>query len=702
MKDLKEKITKVEDMPDLPLYKQFKDLSLHSIGAPWWLQREWLRIESRVYPVPTAVLNDIGNQSPQFALHTSLEDPAMVAYTPDKAYGESDRQVKTSLGKFLVKYYGHLPDPTIASLVADHLGELSTEFELITGPAIQEAYKTVPLSFNCCMAYAESKYAFGNPTIAYDAPNIGLAVLRNANGDITAKCMLYTPSATDKRYIRFYGDKKLEVKLKRLGYVVGSWEGAQFKTIEIPKDVLAKFDPLKTLAEGVKGYVVPYLDQRNMAANLNNSSVAIIDGVLTCVSLKIAAKLSKLYRGQGALACASNTSGIMYLYNYELSKYNTVCPISGKSILWSDEVTYKYYDGEKVVGVHKDVTTEGACGIAYYKASVDAAKELVSLREGTPIFSVVDSYKTVSFVDNPEVRTALGYVKLDTNYYPEEQDWYLAGGRTERVRVTPEKTFIKLDDAVMVYSNKEWLNEHSSVIDRTYTKLKKTKMCPAFAAPGEPIIRTISGAKVVEDPHVYDIRLLYDGTWDFTRNTLTANLFGERIIYSSKGTSPDVAKWSSLWQERFEEYVTEAGSGDLDSGCCKYVSRYISSNLHVSKDYTMINMPSRFWRMGHFRPFMVETCGISVDLLKVYNWLERKKAEMEAIDYNLPESVTPDYTYHLLVPSPEELREQELVREKVGEIAALARFNAERAVTLQAALDSVAATTQFLGSSAIV
>ena len=90
----------------------------------WWVYREQARILRRVYKV-TDTLKKLNSYFPIFA-HISLDDPKMVAFTPDVNCGESDKQVRISIGKLLSKYLPVLSQKTVMHTIGiDHKISLS-------------------------------------------------------------------------------------------------------------------------------------------------------------------------------------------------------------------------------------------------------------------------------------------------------------------------------------------------------------------------------------------------------------------------------------------------------------------------------------------------------------------------------------------------------------------------------------------------
>ena len=84
---------------------------------------------------------------PEHFLHRSTERAGMVAFTPDGRYGEQDRQVRTTLGKYLKRYYT-LSDVQISTIMQLYLEESTpATFHITTDPdEIEWAYENGPPS----------------------------------------------------------------------------------------------------------------------------------------------------------------------------------------------------------------------------------------------------------------------------------------------------------------------------------------------------------------------------------------------------------------------------------------------------------------------------------------------------------------------------------------------------------------------------
>jgi hypothetical protein len=97
----------------------------------WPLLREKYREMVGVYPPATSVIETLRNSygmAGQYFPHVSPSDHTMIAYTPDRACAEADRQIKTTIGKFLRKFLLVVTDKEIARLEAAHKADMDPTF----------------------------------------------------------------------------------------------------------------------------------------------------------------------------------------------------------------------------------------------------------------------------------------------------------------------------------------------------------------------------------------------------------------------------------------------------------------------------------------------------------------------------------------------------------------------------------------------
>jgi hypothetical protein len=594
---------------------------------PWWLRREWLRIEKGIYPPPSEVITNFNKKLPQFALHVSKEDPNYIAYTPDKASGEADRQLKTTLGKFIAKYYPHYKDEEVGQLVADHLGEVTGEVELLYGADIAKVYNELSSGVGSCMT--KDTHAFNveghHPTEVYDMPNIGIAIVRSASGAITGRSMVYMPSETDKRYIRIYGDQKLEKRLRRADFKPGCWHGAEFKKIKLGYS---------------KGYVMPYLDGEGTVGSPSRSSVVLLDGKLMSVYPDRIEGIRSACGSEAIRVCTS-TGGYYNFIDVTTSQFHKACAVSGKMVNCLVDKLHPFYlkdDYTKKVMVCEEV----------YDAGID-----IHIRNGQGGYP--NLYRTTAdivtfyhggrtFPDTEDQRKWAGFRKLDARHYPDEQDWILPAMSWEVEASDGYKQsgeyLIKGADAVqaVVAGQLGWV--HQQEVDKGWTKIHSiSKGVVLYADTLTKVEKTSTGRKVVEGVH--DIRHLYDGTWEFKRNVERTRLFGTYFWHlRSESFHPGDDNSYPYLVAHIEDRVREGYSvyEIVISTLKGYVSDYIIYKGKALYEYNWRGLPA--WpEMYALSISYLESSGLSdstaMKTLKQLNrYYSTFLAEAEAIDYN--------------------------------------------------------------------
>mgnify|MGYP003525725031 CR=1 FL=1 len=635
MPTLADKITSGEQLDEIVSYRPSRrmmpTLEGSSVKAPWWLNREYWRMEDRIYPESTEVINFINNMTPQYALHVSKEDPNYIAYTPDKASGEADRQLKTSLGKFLAKYYPHLDDVYIAAKVADHLGELFSNFEVVTGPAIVDSYRNAG-NTGACMSKQTASYSTEgiHPTAIYDAPNISMAVLRNSDGDITARSMLYTPSETDKRYIRVYGDTKLKKMLERAGYKAGAWHGAEFKVIRKSTDI------------GVE-LVVPYLDGNGTAGGPKVSCVALIGGKLISIPENQANKLTSIY-GSTAAICATSTGGSYKFAELPADCMYGRCAVTGAEVNIFKEDMVPYWKDNKVQKMTRDCIELDYIVSVHYREKSGGSVKAIYTHKDTPTF--LNSHHNI--VDCPEQRILAGQLKYSAKFYPDEQETWIVVDRyypsENKYIITISKEVIKPSDAVRVISFSEengtslgWV--HQEEITKGCIKVHSMKRGQdLWALPGVKVHKTSTGRKVVMNVH--PVEMTVTGRCEFSRSLRHGALLGViRYHYMDGEATPTVD--NQLGRELFAEFMEERiihsqmyrmlPSVTLRDGKSTYA--LYDGNLEFSFNDAASNHCTITW--PEIMKAMTNAKVENADAVRVFNhYITMQQAEMNAVDYN--------------------------------------------------------------------
>lgn len=498
-----------------------------SISTPWWVAREKHRLDVGIYEA-TETLETINASNPCIVAHISQEDRTMVAYTPDADAGRRDKQVKLSIGRLLSRLYPQLPDEVVANCVSQHLGDLTNEVEWIQGgEAIEEAYKA---GISTCM----SKDVWTiSPVRVYDAPNIKLAVLRDKDGVINARSLVFEASDTDKRYIRIYGDQKLQRRLKNLGYVPGNWIGAKFKTI-------------KSATSGY--YIMPYLDADGGMSNLRGSNVALLDGQLTGVTETAYSMLRSKFGSRAAVNC-SGTTGQFVFKDIPTKDFIVTDFITKEKVSILSAKLYEYY---------YDVDKKGYTTIEQDCKSVTTFSEVTNswvqgkALEDVPTFSsTVVSYRSI--IDNPVNRLRAGFTLISKNPYYEYDEW------VQKV-VTDKKTglLIKKEDSKSILAEDgKLVYYHKSVVDKNWVKVASLKAgVDTYAISSDIVVKTLSNRKVVPGHHA--IVKTYTGEWAFERTTKSKYLLRDIIYWSPAyqqppNTSPGSLLYRLALREKFNE-----------------------------------------------------------------------------------------------------------------------------------------------------
>jgi hypothetical protein len=495
----------------------------------WWACREDERVKHGIY-VPTVPLKQLNNLLPLYS-HVSLLDPKKVAHTPDKSFGERDAQLVISIGKLLTRFYPALRDEAIQTLVSAHESEISTEVEFIEHGDIAASYRLFG-SNGACMSKDLSDLGGNNPAIAYDVPGVRLAVLRNSAGEISSRSLIWEKSDTDKIYIRCYPARAvLQTRLERLGYNAGNWNGMKFNTVKH-----------QDYAEDYPRYIFPYLDGNGSVGSTSASCVALLDGVITGVDHNKYTKISRNFAN--TTVCATTTSGTVSLRNLTTEDCSLKDFITGETFSAFDEQYDLRYQGVDYVTqlnpldygwIYAYTVKEGSNVGVYMKV-----EETFTVSRGT-----FDLY----FI------AQLGYVKLDAELYGTSDTAII---REHQSRMTLSGKLISSDDAINILDSDGVEGKiHKSEIVTTgknkHVKFTKDWYC----MPDTKLYYTPSGRKV--HPNVHDVKLTWDGTYDFSRNVKSFYVLSEQYWISKDFENSGLEREGSpLWNKRVEEVLDEA------------------------------------------------------------------------------------------------------------------------------------------------
>lgn len=528
MEALKGKITKKEwDELGLTYYHNAEKYA-GVANTVWWAEREALRIYYGIYEVTETLESQMCFK--QVFAHISLEDKTMIAFTPDKASGEADRQLKMSAGRFFSRMLPIASDSYIQKLVAEHMAEVTNEVEFLEGKDLTEVYRSGAASA-ACMSKDERNWSLGghHPTEAYWTPEIKMAVIRNAEGAVTERCIVYHASETDKRWIRCYPDNgKLKKRLEKNGYVRGNLVGAKLNTVPVGEDY----------------YVIPYLDANGYRGDEDNASLALIDYQLTVVGR---ATINALRGRESSMLYGPTAGGKVRLRNTDSSTFKYIDAFDGlaKSSL-VDPASDFWYDGQ----IHKVATSnivglsamlrEGGCDL-YNDVRVSMNESRTVLATSTDVFRA-RSYGWV--LDTEANRKQAGYVRLSSKFY-DDQTWHSL--RTDTTVKSEDGEILKVDAAYYVDEDGETQVLHVSQVPAKSVKLHKSSKTVAgyYCHPSASYVKTSTGRKVHQKLH--DIVQTISGAWEFASKVKSVNFLGE-VLAIAKSETPE-AHFDTLVQK---------------------------------------------------------------------------------------------------------------------------------------------------------
>lgn len=514
MQALKGKITKKEwDEFGLTYYKTAEKYT-EVEQAVWWAEREAMRIYHQVYEVTDTLESHLCFK--RVFAHISLEDKTMVAFTPDKASGEADRQLKMSPGRFFSRLLPIATDSYIQKLVAEHMAEVVNEVEFLEGKDLTEVYVSGAASA-ACMSKDESNWSLEghHPTEAYWTPEIKMAVIRNAEGSVTERCIVYNASETDKRWIRCYPDNgKLKKRLEKNGYVKGSLVGAKLNTVKVGGT-----------------FVIPYLDGNGYRGDEDTASVALIDNRLTVVGGATANAIRDKNGGFSAYTVfyGPTTGGKVQLHNIDSAMFKYVDAFDGltKSSL-VDPASDFWYDGQ----IHKVATgnieglaamlREGGCDLSDdVRVSVNSSR--------TVLAASTDTFRARNYgwaLDTEENRRLVGYVRLSSEFY-DDQSWHR--GATTLTIESENGVILRVDAAYYVDAEGKCRVMHISRLPAKSVKLHKASKSVAgyYCHPDASYVKTSTGRKVHQKLH--DIAQTLSGAWEFANKAKSVNFLGEHL-----------------------------------------------------------------------------------------------------------------------------------------------------------------------------
>jgi hypothetical protein len=606
---------------------------LPATQVSWWAVREHLRMQKGVYET-TSALDKLNKGTSVFA-HISKTNRDMVAFTPDKVAGESDRQVVTTFGRLASKLLPVVTDDYIRDLTAEHAGDLFNEVEFLEGQAIVDAYSDTR-TVSSCMVNKSWPEGY-EPSKAYMAPQIKMAVLRNEDGHINARTMIVEMSETDKRYIRIYGDPKLKRRLERRGYCVGDWQGVKFNKVPAREGV------------GYRDaqFLMPYLDAKGSTSRQLGSGLVYMNGELQGVTAEMHRKLEKVDLFDRIQT--PGTSGFVDIFEIKESDYLCVDAVTGESFNKFDTDSTQVYSNGTLGYTTLPVQELAGWKEVWYAEPIAGLLRKAWMQNPKTFHVEWDGI----YLEDAATREAKQFVKLNATNYPDREDLWVSKHKARNISTEEgEANYALKSDLVF------WLTVEGEEATLTF-KLKKelvksdvrlhtdtAKGMDCYVPKGTLIYKTAGGRKVHPK---YNAAILkrWDGVYDFPRNLSTAIMLGHRVHISRK--EHDQALFEQYAMQQLEvrlanyDNLTEKLSAALAMVKCS--SLYITSLpedreiFSSTRSYAWTDKPLQFLQavIRSLRAQSVYEQPFNFDrklLNRALDLIEREVAEAQAADCN--------------------------------------------------------------------
>ena len=221
--------------------------------------RDWHQREQRKYPLHPAVTKALesDHRPTDWHLlvlewpHVSETDSKRLAYTRDERAGVADRQVVTTVGKYITRHFPTMPDHEVRNLVALYAAGESCKFVHTMAEMLYHLHRGPP---SCMVSTREIRCQDGerrHPYQVYD-PKFGWHMaVRVENDDTVGRALCVDNGVHEKYFVRTYqktggyshADEKLHAWLLEQGYKHrGSYmEGTKMAYYETSDDFLAPY-----------------------------------------------------------------------------------------------------------------------------------------------------------------------------------------------------------------------------------------------------------------------------------------------------------------------------------------------------------------------------------------------------------------------------------------------------------------------------
>lgn len=507
------------------------------INERWWLEREFARMIYGVYPERPDFLGWIEGsfKLAAYALHPSKEDPMMVAYTASREDGMRDKQVRTTLGKFLRKHFHLLTDAHIQSLEQAYRAEMDPTFFVATTPEEIEWVYTKMDGDSGCMRYTVKGHWYKydmkvHPSIVYAAPGLGVAYLKRGDVPVARAVVYQNPdNPDDKRYVRLYGAAVLKRKLERAGYKLDNLAGAHLR-----------FEPHKEPG----WHIMPYLDGPGGARDGRTATYGVVvdhgaeKGRTVLVLTEDQATSMQKLLGVSPRHYQS-TEGRQPYAEVKVEQLTQDDALTGEKInLFSGRVEQVFVNGK--LGLTS--TTELA---KLLTANPEAMTQLSVWAEDrgtwrdvwadatTPVFEIGGR----RIIDTDDNRERAGFRKLSAKFGYDPSVWHASGlvcfvssdGASHAILREDRRRIIEAAGNDRIVHVSEY---NAAKRSGQYETLSPVGTVRTIAHVDNPIITMPNGKKVL--PGFHAVTQLWDGTWEYDTYVMSMRVAGCSVAYSSR------------------------------------------------------------------------------------------------------------------------------------------------------------------------
>jgi hypothetical protein len=551
----------------------------------WWLRREMMREQTGVYAEPTSILQGLRHRSLGFGVfwpHISKDDPTMIAYTPDAQAGANDKQVKTTLGKLVRRWFPTAPDHVVARIEASHRAELDPSFPIArTADEIELVYRHMEGDTGC-MRYPRDRFGLTDthPSHVYAAPHFGVAYVER-NGQTLSRSVIWVnpDNPDDKRYVRVYGDQVLKRKLERQGYRCAGLAGTKLALV-----IDAGWDEQEEFRDRI---VMPYVDPAggiHSGINECNSSNGVLMEDEDFVRVLTDEEYDRYRRAGANVFQLRSQEGHIHARRTSANLFSFTDLLTGLQYSRLDTASMYYVHNDGRTGevaesslppeerTHQLFVFVPGKGNQAHACSMDTFVRWRAEERGAGAFTY----------NNAESIKQLGFVRLDTTMYPDHELAVTTG--TRKVYVSAADADAAVEDGrlpTMVVLRSEVVQVRRENGSNYYLHisqvpdLKKAGFVPVGVMnnirqmthkTNPKLATTVSGRRIIIDVH--DVRKLFDGRYEFERNCFALSAMGTTVWVSKNEdwtalTIPvetirlntTILDWETYGRERREQHL---------------------------------------------------------------------------------------------------------------------------------------------------